>query len=196
MGVGNPYTKTPITDSEQLEEYGIDPKVWPKAYNIKTPNFNQDDGFVDRLGVNPNTDEVSIFNAQNKYDTPSDASQKLYTSDIVMSVFKAEGKNPSDLKQVHIDMVQNKESTNNFDMIFSNLKLDKDTTEKSFYASDEGAMRVYFKKIAATPFPKIVDRMNQQFKTGKRITQFTLKPHPSTTEADKGFQDLEIYLGV
>jgi hypothetical protein len=191
--VGNPYSKVPI-DSDDAEELGIDLTAWPKAYNIKTPNYNQDTGFVDRLGINPDENEVAIFNAQNKYDQPAVASQKLYTSDIVMSVFKGEGKNPSDLAKVHVDEIINPESTQVFEMIFGNLRLNPETDTKTFYSTDEGAMKVYFNKINATPFPQIVMRMNQQFSTGKVIKSFTLKPHGVTANND--YQDLDIVLGA
>jgi len=191
--VGNPYSKVPI-DSDDAEELGIDLTAWPKAYNIKTLNYNQDTGFVDRLGVNPDENEVAIFNAQNKYDQPAVASQKLYTSDIVMSVFKGEGKNPSDLAKVHVDEIINPESTQVFDMIFGNLRLNPETDTKTFYSTDEGAMKVYFNKINATPFPQIVMRMNQQFSTGKVIKSFTLKPRGVTANND--YQDLDIVLGA
>ena len=191
--MGNPYSKVPI-DSDDAEELGIDLTAWPKAYNIKTPNYNQDTGFVDRLGVNPDENEVAIFNAQNKYDQPAVASQKLYTSDIVMSVFKGEGKNPSDLAKVHVDEIINPESTQVFDMIFGNLRLNPETDTKTFYSTDEGAMKVYFNKINATPFPQIVMRMNQQFSTGKVIKSFTLKPRGVTANND--YQDLDIVLGA
>ncbi|PMD32463.1 hypothetical protein L207DRAFT_590755 [Hyaloscypha variabilis F] len=175
LGVGNPYSKVPI-DSDDAEELGIDLTAWPKAQARRDEN------------------EVAIFNAQNKYDQPAVASQKLYTSDIVMSVFKGEGKNPSDLAKVHVDEIINPESTQVFDMIFGNLRLNPETDTKTFYSTDEGAMKVYFNKINATPFPQIVMRMNQQFSTGKVIKSFTLKPRGVTANND--YQDLDIVLGA
>jgi len=183
FGTTYPYTKT-IDDKS-----GTDAK-WGTVYSVTGPGLANSKQVIDKVGINTDTNTIAIFEAFNKSDQPA-LGQKLYLSDIIMSLFKQAGKNPTDLNLVHVDQIINTDSENAFKSIYTSLGKDPETDVVVFSSSVTGAEKDNFNKIANTPFGLAVDRMNQEFSTGKTVQSYALGP---ATE-DEEYSDMEITLG-
>lgn len=172
-------------------QISVDAK-WGQAYEVRSSKDGYDggNGYVDKIAVNKDTDTVSIFEAYNKNDQPP-LGQKLFLSDIMMSVFKQTGKNPTDLKAVHVDTVINEESDDLFEDIFGALGKNRREESVTFQTSAIGPEKDNFNKIAGSPFGLAIDRANQQFSTGKTVQSYTLSPN----EEISSYNDLDVVLG-
>lgn len=171
------------------EEDAPDAK-WGTSYDVTSTNgYANGQDAVDKIGVNTETNTLSVFGAYNKNDNPG-LGKKLYLSDVMMSVFKQQGKNPTDLEAVHVDAVINDSSTKVFDDIYEGLNKNREVDTVTFSATD--ADKTNFNKIAGTPFGLAIDRANQEFSTGKTAQSYTISPNEQYSNRES---DLDVVLG-
>jgi len=173
------------------EDYPVEDPKWGKVYTIGSDNYEKGNVLIDRIGINTDSDSIAIFDAFNKDDKNQPLGQKLFLSDIIMSMFKQLGRNPTDLKLVHVDTVVNAESKDVFNAIYASLGKDRKTDVLTFRRSATDAEKTNFNKITNTPFGLAVDRANQEFSTGKTAQLYTLGPNAK----DPTNLDFDILLG-
>ena len=177
------WTKEKYSYRKELADAaGIDTEKWGAVYSVKGIGFAGGTQELDKIGVNTETNTIAVFTAFNKADKP-ELGKKLYLSDILMGVFTQAGKNPQDLKMVHVDQVINTESRDVFESIYEGLgKNSVKPVEATFRASATGLEKDNFNRIANTPFGLTVDRMNQEFSTGKTIDSYILRGNMEETD--------------
>lgn len=151
-------------------------------YTVSSPNYAAGKVYIDRVGINTDTDTISIFDAVNKGDKNQPLGKKLYLGDIIMGLFKQAGKNPTDLKSVHVDTVINTDSKTVFNAIYQSLGKDPEKDVLTFRKSATGDEKANFDKITNTPFGLAIDRANQEFSTGKTAQLYTLGPNAKDEE--------------
>lgn len=163
---------------------------WGTAFEIRSnEGDNGPSPFLDKIAINTDTDTINIIEAWNRLDrTVRD--EQLRVSDFMMILFKQQGKNPTDLKAVHVDAVINKDSDPLFEKIFEALGKSREEDTVTFSAND--ADKTNFNSIAGTPFGLAIERANQEYSIGKTAQSYTLSPN---LESGGSFNDMDVILG-
>ncbi|GAW18580.1 hypothetical protein ANO14919_080580 [Xylariales sp. No.14919] len=158
---------------DDVHKYRADPiplgahRVYGTIYKVFS---GEEETMVDQIGINTKDNSINVLNANNGDDKPLDR-PKMYLSDIEMALFKRAGKNPQDLSFVRFNTVE--ENTTRLAMEQALAALGKEPRGSATVTStDTGKEGEVFDSLLATPFGANVDRLNQEFGTGKGIVSF------------------------
>ncbi|KAK5630490.1 hypothetical protein RRF57_006205 [Xylaria bambusicola] len=182
FGEGSPYTAmTTETDAE-----------WGTVYWIKTNSYENGDIPVDIIAINPEKNSINVKDARNGDDTAAGGT-KQHLTDIMIGVFtQLGGKAPGDLALVRFDRVQERNTktaiTNALQLMGLKTNGNPSVVLKM---TGSGSEKQAYDKLAASKFGEAVNRINQEFSTGKVVQEFRITPK----EGNPGEFNLEVILG-